>query len=352
MPATALALGALALALAWPLPILLSRASWPARSPGLALVLWQSIALTGGLSMIGALFAYGLLGFGTSALAGIRSLSVHAGSGTVPAGMTFGQVLALAAAFLLAGHLLLNLAATFLRARVQLRRHRHLVALLSEPSADRPGTRIIDHEAPVAYCLPGATTSATVLSRGLISLLEADQLRAVVAHERAHLLQRHHLVLLAFRSWRSALPWFPIATRAETAVGLLVEMLADDEARRQVDDRTLAMAIALVGSAHGPVTGAGDTGAGDPGTGDPGAGSPGAGDTGAGDPGAGATTTEAGPQHTDAEAFARPDHPFDLLTPRLRRLVVDTPRLRRHQGLGVLAASAGLLALPTLLLLA
>ncbi|TFD81634.1 M56 family peptidase [Cryobacterium fucosi] len=326
MPTTALVLGALALALAWPLPILLSRARWPARSPGLALVLWQSIALAGGLSMIGALLAYGLLGFGTSPLAGIRSLSDHPGSGAVPVGMTFGQVLALAAGLLLAGHLLLNLAATFLRARVQLRRHHHLVALLSEPLADRPGTRVIDHEAPVAYCLPGATTSATVLSRGLISLLDADQLRAVVAHERAHLLQRHHVVLLAFRSWRSALPWFPIATRAETAVGLLVEMLADDQARREVDDRTLATAIALVGSAHGPVTGARE-------------------------PGGPATRPETGTRETDAASLAGPDHPFDLLTPRLRRLVVPTPRLRRHQGFGVLAASAGLLALPTLLLL-
>jgi len=310
VPAAALALAALAVALAWPLPILLSRARWPARSPALALVLWQSIALAGGLSMIGALLGFGLLGFGANPLDGIRSLTGNLDAAAVPA--PFVHVFALAAALLLAGHLLLNLAATFLRAEVQRRRHHHLVALLSEPLADRPGTRVIDSAAPVAYCLPGALTSATVLSRGLLTLLDADQLRAVVAHERAHLLQRHHLVLLAFKSWRSALPWFPIATRAETAVGLLVEMLADDQARRQVDDRTLAMAIALVGSAHGP-TGSDDA--------------------------------------PDATSFAWPDHPFDLLTPRLRRLVVATPRLAAHQSLGVLAAAAGLLALPTLLLL-
>jgi hypothetical protein len=55
-------------------------------------------------------------------------------------------------------------------------------------------------------------------------------------------------VLVAFKSWHSALPWFPIANRAENAVGLLVEMLADDQARRVVDDTTLATAIALVAS--------------------------------------------------------------------------------------------------------
>jgi hypothetical protein len=56
-------------------------------------------------------------------------------------------------------------------------------------------------------------------------------------------------VLLAFRAWRSALPWFPIASRAQDAVGVLVEMLADDQARREVDDDVLARAVALVASA-------------------------------------------------------------------------------------------------------
>jgi hypothetical protein len=51
---------------------------------------------------------------------------------------------------------------------------------------------------------------------------------------------------MAFDAWRSSLPWFPTATRAQRQVGTLVEMLADDYARRLVDDRTLATAIALV----------------------------------------------------------------------------------------------------------
>jgi hypothetical protein len=56
------------------------------------------------------------------------------------------------------------------------------------------------------------------------------------------------VVLLAFKAWNIALPWFPIANRAEKAVALLVEMLADDDARREVDDESLATAIAIVGS--------------------------------------------------------------------------------------------------------
>jgi negative regulator of sigma E activity len=111
--------------------------------------------------------------------------------------------------------------------------------------------RLIDHEAPVAYCLPGTTRSVTVLSAGLIDLLDEEQLRAVISHENAHATQRHHLVLMAFRAWRASLPWFPIATRALVAVTTLVEMLADDRARRDVSDETLARSIALVASASG-----------------------------------------------------------------------------------------------------
>ena len=53
-------LAVLAIVLAWPVPVLLSRAQWPARSPFTAMILWQAIALAGGLSMIGAMLVYGL----------------------------------------------------------------------------------------------------------------------------------------------------------------------------------------------------------------------------------------------------------------------------------------------------
>ena len=125
-----------------------------------------------------------------------------------------------------------------------------------------------------------------------------------------HLRQQHHAVLLAFKSWHSALPWFPIANRAENAVALLVEMLADDQARRVVTDTTLARAIALVGAA--------------------------------GQPG----------ELTDAPVLsAEVDHGPDLVSPRVRRLVAPPSRLPVAARAGVLAAGASLLAVPTVLLL-
>lgn len=248
MTVTWVALAALAVALAWPVPILLARAAWPMRAPGTALVVWQAIALTGGLSMIGALLSYGLAPFGDTLVDGLRALPRSLLSGSLPRGSEFSQMFALSGAILLGIHLLLNLVTTFVRAERSRRRHRQLVTLLSAPMPERPDTRLIDHEAPVAYCLPGTTRSVTVLSAGLIAILDDEQLRAVTAHERAHATQRHHLVLLAFRAWRGSLPWFPIATRAYHAVAILVEMLADDRARQVVSDETLARSIAIVAS--------------------------------------------------------------------------------------------------------
>jgi Zn-dependent protease with chaperone function len=306
----ALLLAVIAIALAWPVPILLAGARWPSKAPGTALVLWQSIALAGGLSMIGALLVYGLIPFGHTLPDGVVGLSRTLLGAPLPAGTGLDHVFALCSAFVLGLHLVLNLVATIVRSERQRRRHRNLVRLLSEPLQGRPGTRVIDHAAPVAYCLPGATRSVTVLSNGMIDLLSADELRAVIAHETAHLRQQHHVVLLAFKSWHSALPWFPIANRAENAVALLVEMLADDQARHVVDDRTLARAIVLVGTAgdHDLVTDA-------------------------------------------APAPPVGDLPLDMVAPRVRRLVGHPSPLPAPARFGVLLVALALLAVPTVMLL-
>ena len=243
----ALVLGVLAIALAWPVPLLLERAKWPSAAPVLALALWQSIALAGGISMIGSLLLFGLQPFGGHLWNRVFGALGDVLAGPLPAGATLANTFALSAAVLLTVHLLLNLALTSARSRRQRHRHRELLSLLSSPLPDAPSTRIIDHPAPAAYCLPGAR-SVTVLSEGMIELLSPEQLEAVIAHERAHLRQKHHLLLDAFRSWKRSLPWFPIATRAQDAVALLVEMLADDQARRVVGDTVLAEAIELVDS--------------------------------------------------------------------------------------------------------
>lgn len=246
MLVVAASLGALALALAWPIPVALSRASWPARSPAIAVALWQAIALAGGLSMIGCLLAFGAAPAG-SLLEAAAQLLPHLLTGPIPTGFGVIPLAALALAALLAAHLALNLASTAVRAERERRRQHQLIDMVSDPLPGQPHTRVLAHSVPFAYCVPGIRT-ATVLTAGLVDALDDDELAAVIAHERAHLDQFHHLVLLAFRAWHSALPWFPIANRAERSVAWLTEMLADDRARREVGAHPLRRAIERVGS--------------------------------------------------------------------------------------------------------
>ncbi|QEO13169.1 M56 family metallopeptidase [Agromyces intestinalis] len=250
MIAWALALGVLAVALAWPVPVTLSAAHWPAARPAVALALWQLIALAGGLSMIGSLLLLGSAPAG-SIVGAAEALLPHFFDGDLPPGFGVAHLAALTLAVGLAVHLSLNLGLTVARAERERRRQHHLIAVLSDPLPDSPQTRVLPHPVPLAYCVPGVRT-ATVLTDGLVSALDDRELAAVVAHERSHLDQLHHLVLVAFRAWHSALPWFPIANRAERSVTLLTEMLADDGAIREVGADPLRRALARLGTAGEP----------------------------------------------------------------------------------------------------
>ncbi|WP_300343159.1 M56 family metallopeptidase [Nesterenkonia sp.] len=259
MEPIALVLAVLAAVLAVPVPILLHEARFRLRSPWAAMLLWQAIALAGGLSIVGAPIVYGLSPFGSSLpealltaarltlmedYAALAELEVHP-----------WHLFALCLGVLLGGHLLLTLARTYLRVLTARRRHRQLVELLSTPLQGRQAeqaagisaAQIIEHEAPLAYCLPGRTSarSVTVLSRGLLEQLEPAELAAVVAHERTHLVQRHHLLTMAFEAWYRALPWLPTTRYGREAVLELTEMLADDGALAQHSREDLLRSLAV-----------------------------------------------------------------------------------------------------------
>ncbi|MFJ6077894.1 M56 family metallopeptidase [Pseudarthrobacter sp. NPDC092419] len=241
-------LAVLAIILAWPVPVLLSRAQWPARSPFTAMLLWQAIALAGGLSMIGAMLVYGLEPIGDNLIAGLRALAGMVLFNAPTTALGFWHIFALSAAALLTAHLVFTLLLTYYRIERQRRRHRELLALLASPSAQSAGTLVINHDSPVAYCLPGGARSVTVLSDGLMAALEPAELRAVLIHENAHLSQRHHLLLWAFAAWRQALPWLPTTRLAQESVSSLIEMLADDAALKTEGKAALIKAIAIVAS--------------------------------------------------------------------------------------------------------
>lgn len=280
------------------------------------MILWQAIALAGGLSMIGAMLVWGLAPLGDNLLEALRVLWDVMANNRPADTLGLAHVFALSAASLLTAHLVFTLLITYARITRQRRRHRNLLNLLSSPSHTNPSTLVIKHPAPVAYCLPGGARSVTVLSDGLMGLLSEEELGAVLRHERAHLNQRHHLLLWAFAAWRSALPWLPTSRLAQRAVNELIEMLADDEAVREVDQEVLLGAIAVV--ATGPAAHA---------------------------PGQALPVGEPEPDEEQDDAPSATVH-------RLRRFLEPQPPLSRAQTFTALAASALLLTVPTVLLIA
>ncbi|MCH6470589.1 M56 family metallopeptidase [Sinomonas terrae] len=320
MLAASYLLALLAILLAWPVPVALSHARWTSRSPFAAMVLWQSIALAGGLSMIGAMLVYGLQPLGDNLLQAIGRAASLVLENKSSDELQFWHLFALCAAALLGTHLVFTLGLTYARITNQRRRHRELLEVLSLPSGAIERTLVINHPAPVAYCLPGGSRSVTVLSDGLVEALSPGELAAVVEHERAHLTQRHHLLLWAFEAWRQALPWLPTSRLSREAVSSLVEMLADDVARRTAPDDVLVRAIALVAVGS-----------------------------------AGAATDPAEASLESSRVTGTPGTPGDgeaSVAARLSRLLTPQPQLTAAQTTAVLAASGLMLAVPTVLLLA
>ncbi|GAB3206874.1 M56 family metallopeptidase [Marinactinospora thermotolerans] len=233
----------------------LRRASWPLRGPHVAVVAWQALGLAWGISTIGALLAFGLAPYEQGVFGGLSALAVDAathglylsGLAETPFGAT--QVVAIVAAVALTLLLFWGLSTSFLHVLRTRRRHRDLLSLVARDDPDVPGARILDHPAAAAYCLPGVLNSQIVISAGALAVLDRSELAAVLAHEHAHLRQRHDLVLLPFSSLKRAFPRVGLMVGYYNAVALLIEMCADDEARREHSPKELAMALLRFGTA-------------------------------------------------------------------------------------------------------
>jgi Zn-dependent protease with chaperone function len=225
-----------------PAGVLLERASWPHKAPRAAIALWQAIGLTGALAAVGAGVALAVEPLHTGLLSGLGEL-LHGSSAGHPLPVkgideAFGLTLsANVVAILVAGVVI-----TACRTVSSRRRHRILLDLVSVRSDQAPGAVLLSDSRATAYCLPGRR-SRIVVSAGALDLLDSRELAAVVDHERGHVQERHHLILLPFASMIEMLDWMPYVSRAPRAVRGLLEMAADDYAARFHSPRVLASAL-------------------------------------------------------------------------------------------------------------
>jgi Zn-dependent protease with chaperone function len=292
LAAAAVALVLLLLVLA--VPDRLAAAAWPRRAPTSGLLLWQALGLTAGLLAVQVAATVALAPAGDTHAAAVQA--VLDGEAQVS---WWSSVAAVVGVLLVArlASVLLGATARTLRAR---RRNRVLVDLVATRNPLLARTRVVDHDLPLAYCLPGLRPRV-VVSRGVLDLLREDEVRAVLAHEDAHVEQRHDLVVLPFVALGTTFPRLRRVRTAQSQVALLVEMLADDRAVRTHPPDVLARALCKVGAAGVPSGGLGAGG-------------------------------------------------HEVLV-RAQRLVSPPPRLRPREAAGVRAAIAGVLLLPVVGLL-
>ncbi|GHE39162.1 M56 family metallopeptidase [Streptomyces lavendulocolor] len=233
-------------------PVLLTRTGWAARAPRLAIWAWQAATVTVVVSVALAGLA---LAVPTVPVSGNLADMLHAcvmalrAQYAAPGGALVaatGTVLALA----VAGRVGWCLAAALWRARRERRRHAEVLAMVGRARPDL-GVTVLEDDRPAVYCLPG-TGHRIVLTSAALAALEPRALDAVIAHERAHIRQRHHLVLAFAEALERAFPRVGLFRAAAEETRRLVEMAADDEATDRTDSLTLAGALVELAGAGVP----------------------------------------------------------------------------------------------------
>lgn len=234
--ATTLVLAFLALVFSGPVPWLLAHLPRLRLTPRAAMSLWQAVALAAVLAALGA---------------GISLVTTY-GVGEQSRRSYAVAAVALVLTLMVVGRLLLSGHVVGTRLRGLRRRHRELLDLLSI-EGPASGARVLPSaDTPMAWCLPGARRSRIVLTEAAVRRLSTEEVAAVLAHERAHLRARHDLVLEAFTVLHHAFPHVISGVRALDEVRLLVEVLADRAARRSCGARPLVSALSTLADTASP----------------------------------------------------------------------------------------------------
>lgn len=128
----------------------------------------------------------------------------------------------------------------------------HLVQVrLAARSDTRLDALVLEHPTAVAYCLPGGAGTVVLTSAAVLTLTDVE-LAAVLAHERAHLRGRHHLITATATAMQRTLPVLPVFGWARSEQARLLEMIADDAAASH--GNRVDVARALVRLAEGSVS--------------------------------------------------------------------------------------------------
>lgn len=231
---------------------LLRQSSWPTRAPRLAIAAWLALAVSVLMSvLLGAAALSVRLHLESTDVAEFFRIcvtSLRAAYATPGGAVT--TTISLAAIAVVSARTGWGIAAT-LRQAARHRSRQHQILDLVACRDNESDVLILDHPAPAAFCLPGRSRSVVVTSTAL-ALLNRDELAAVLAHERAHLRGRHHLLVALFQGMIHAFPGVPLFAWGHQQVRRLVELAADDRACREHQRSSVASAILLMADTAPP----------------------------------------------------------------------------------------------------
>ena len=241
-----------ALAVAWAAPGPLARLTARGISPRLGLAAWLTLmasVLVSAAAALQFLVRAAITGWSWLAEALCRSAAGDACSPVIYRSAIFELALGAAAiiAALTAAMLAWRYGHRVQQAQLRTRAHAEAARIAGRRLPGTSAAVVLDAPQPAAYCVPGRPATI-VLTSATLAVLDPVQLIAVLAHERAHLAGRHHLLITLTRALAASFPAVPLFTHGPAQVARLTEMCADDAAARHSGRPALIAALLAMGT--------------------------------------------------------------------------------------------------------
>lgn len=201
---------------------------WPYRAPCAALALWLA-------GCVGALTA---LGCGTYALFAHFDVQLAHEMWRLPV-----DVLAVTGAWAFVARVVVAYVKVHRQGARRRDRHLSLLGLFGHRAAHLSAI-ILPSRQPLAYSVPGPEGGHAVISDTVLSEFTHEEIASVLAHEHAHLRQRHHLFIQLSEALCASLPKRPFTVRFSERFHGLIEMRADCAARVKCGRYATARALA------------------------------------------------------------------------------------------------------------
>jgi Zn-dependent protease with chaperone function len=105
------------------------------------------------------------------------------------------------------------------------------------------GHRVMTFDSPEMVLMAVPSSQCIMVSSKVVSTLSPELLQAALAHEQAHLDQRHSVIRAAGVLAMAVAPGFSASERMAQATRITTELLADDAAAQHFSKKTVAEAL-------------------------------------------------------------------------------------------------------------